>query len=177
MKTQTLNAGERRPSAATTARSSNELVLSRLLDAPRELVWKAWTEPEHLVRWCAPHDFTITHCQGEARPGGAWRTCMVSPEGLEHWVGGVYREVAPVERLVFTHQWDDDGRPGPETLVTITLFEEGVQTRLHFLQQKFPSPSSRDGHEIGWSESFDRLNEHLHDLAGANSGWKSCSQN
>lgn len=143
--------------------ASQELALTRVFEAPRELVWRAWTKPEHLSRWCAPHDFTITHCQSEARPGGSWRTCMVSPEGLEHWVGGVYREVAPVEHLVFTHQWDDrDGQSSPETLVTLTLLEEGAKTRLQFLQQNLSSPSSRAGHEIGWSESFERLNDLLH---------------
>ncbi len=146
-----------------------ELVITRVFEAPRELVWRAWTEPEHLARWCAPHDFTITHCQGEARPGGAWRTCMVSPEGLEHWVGGVYHEVAPVEHLVFTHQWDDkDGQSSPETVVTLTLLEEGLKTRLHFLQQNLSSPSSRAGHQIGWSESFERLNDHLQIVQNTN---------
>lgn len=156
MTNQTLNA------PAKPAPAANELVLTRLLDAPRELVWKAWTEPQHLARWCAPHDFTITHCQGELRVGGAWRTCMVSPAQIEHWVGGVYHEIAPIERLVFTHVWDeDDGSPGPETLVTITLFEEGSKTRLRFHQTNFSSRASRDGHHEGWSESFDRLNDHL----------------
>lgn len=168
MNTQTLNAGAPRSSAATTARSSNELVLSRLLDAPRELVWKAWTEPEHLALWCAPHDFTITHCKGDLCEGGAWRTCMVSPDGKEHWVGGQYREVVPVERLAFTHLWDDnDGYPNPETLVTITLSEQGSKTWLHFQQTGFASPASRDGHEIGWSESLDRLNDLLHEVQNA----------
>ncbi len=147
MKTQTLEAGATRSSGASP--SANELVLSRLLNAP--------------------HDFTITHCKGDLRVGGAWRTGMVSPEGVEHRGGGVYCEVVPVERLAFTHAWDDeDGRPGPETLVTLALFEEGAGTRLHLHQQKFPSIASRNGHQIGWSESFDRLNDHLNELQNAN---------
>ncbi len=155
----------------TVASAAQELVIERVFDAPRELVWRAWTEPQQLACWCAPHEFTITHCAGEARAGGSWRTCMVSPEGLEHWVGGIYREVAPVERLVFTHQWDDrDGQSSPETLVTLTFFEQGAKTRLHFLQQNLASPSSRAGHEIGWSESFERLNEHLHRVQDTRKG-------
>ena len=140
----------------------NELVIVRTHDAPRELVWRAWTEREHLIRWSAPQGFSITHCEGDLREGGAWRTCMVSPDGKEHWVGGRYLEIVPPERLVFTHLWDDnDGFPNPESRVTVTLEEEGQKTRLHFRQEGLPSPASRDGHEIGWNESFDRLSDVL----------------
>ena len=143
----------------TASTSEQELVITRVLDAPRQLVFEAWTKREHLVRWCAPRDFTITHCEGVLQPGGAWRTCMKSPDGIDFWVGGEYREIVPDERLVFTHVWDEeDGTPGHETLVTVSFTEAGVgKTQLTFRQTGFRSTSSRDGHEGGWTESFDNL--------------------
>jgi uncharacterized protein YndB with AHSA1/START domain len=100
------------------------LVITRSFDAPRSLVFKAWTEREHLVHWSAPKGFTITHSEGDLRPGGAWRACMRSPDGVDLWLGGVYREIVEPERLVFTHAWEDaDGKRGHETLVTVTLTE------------------------------------------------------
>jgi uncharacterized protein YndB with AHSA1/START domain len=136
-----------------------ELVITRVLDAPRQLVFAAWTEREHLVRWSAPRNFTITHCEGDLQVGGAWRSCMKSPDGTEHWVSGVYREIVPDERLVFTHVWDEeDGTPGRETLVMVSFADaDAGKTKMTFQQTGFASVSSRDGHEGGWSESFDRL--------------------
>lgn len=167
MTTATLNSEPLTPMASAST-GEPELVLTRILDAPRELVWKAWTEREHLIRWSAPHGFTISYCEGEARVGGAWRTCMVSPEGKQHWVGGVYREVVPFERLVFTHLWDDnDGYPNPETLVTLSFSDEGGKTLFRFHQQGFASLASRDGHEGGWNGSLDRLNDLLHEVQNA----------
>jgi len=100
------------------------LTLSRQIDAPRDLVFRAWTDPERLRRWSAPRGFTIPVAEGDFRPGGAWRTTMVAPAGTEHRVVGRYREIVPPERPVFTHAWlDADDRPGVETVVTITLEE------------------------------------------------------
>ncbi len=139
-----------------------ELVITRVFEAPRALVWRAWTEDEHMSHWGAPHGFIVTHCEGVLRVGGTWRSCMKSPDGQELWLGGEYREVVPIEKLVFTHIWDDEnGQPGPETVVTITLADEGRSTKMVFRQTGFTSASSRDGHEGGWNESFDRLREYL----------------
>ena len=139
-----------------------ELVITRVLAAPRELVWQAWTKDEHMMRWGAPHGFVVTHCEGELRVGGAWRSCMKSPAGEELWLGGVYREIAAPEKLVFTHVWDDeDGQPGPETLVTLTFEDKGDKTQMTFRQTGFATASSRDGHEGGWNESFERLDAYL----------------
>jgi len=142
------------------------LLITRILNAPRSLVWEVWTSGEHMARWCAPKGFTIPVSEGEVRPGGAWRSCMVSPEGVEHWVGGVYREVVPPERLVFTHVWDEgEDIPRHETLVTLEFSDaEGGKTRMAFKQEFFRSVSSRDGHEGGWSESFERLDNYLQQL-------------
>jgi uncharacterized protein YndB with AHSA1/START domain len=141
-----------------------ELTLTRLIDAPRDLVFRAWTEPEHLMQWSAPHGFTVTHAEGELKPGGKWRSCMRSPDGQDLWLGGAYREIVPPERLVFTHAWDGD-EPDHETVVTVTLEDVGGKTRLTLHQAAFASMADRDGHEGGWSETLDRLATYATSLA------------
>lgn len=79
-----------------------ELVITRVLDAPRRVVFKAWTDPAQAVRWWGPRGFTTHSCTMDVQPGGACSLCMRSPEGVEHWRHGVYREVVEPERLVFT---------------------------------------------------------------------------
>jgi len=145
--------------------ADTELTITRIFDAPRELVFKAWTEKEHLVRWSAPLGFTLTHAEGDLRPGGAWRSCMRSPSGEDLWLGGTYREVVPPARLVFTHAWDQpDGKPGNATLITVSFEDLGGKTRMIFRQSGFETTSSRDGHGEGWNECFERLAELLKSL-------------
>lgn len=143
-------------SAAT---SDRELLVTRVFDAPRHLVFRAWADGEQMRQWSAPHGFSITHCEGDAEPGARWRCCMRSPDGKEMWLGGVYREVVEDELLLFTHAWDDeDGKPGYETVVTVRFEDdEGGKTRMIFRQGLFDSVESRDGHRSGWSEGFERL--------------------
>lgn len=136
--------------------------MTRVFDAPRELVWKAWTESERMKQWSAPNGFTIPVSDGDLRLGGAWRACMRKPDGTDLWLGGVYREIVEPERLVFTHAWDDEsGNPGPETIVTVTLVERGGKTEMNFSQSGFESVEEQDGHEGGWTECFERLADHL----------------
>jgi uncharacterized protein YndB with AHSA1/START domain len=138
------------------------LALTRLYDAPRELVFRAWTEPEQLRRWCAPTGFAIAAAGGEMRPGGSWHSTMRAPDGTEYRLVGRYTEVTPPERLVFTHAWlDAAGAPGVETLVTVTLEERGGRTLLTLTQTGFETAAARDGHEGGWGETLDRLAGHL----------------
>ncbi len=142
--------------------TQSELVITRVFDAPRDLVWKAWTEPERIKQWSAPKGFTIPVAEGELRPGGAWKSCMRKPDGTDLWLAGVYREIDEPKRLVFTHAWlDENGKPGPETLVTVTLVERAGKTEMEFRQSGFDSIESRDGHAGGWNECFDRLEEFL----------------
>jgi len=143
------------------------LVITRIFDAPPSLVYKAWTEREHMLRWPAPHGFTITYGEAEVRPGGAWRSCMRAPDGVEHWVSGVYREVVKDKRLVFTHAWDGaDGKPGHETVVTLTFEEHNGKTRFTLHQAFFDSVESRDGHQSGWSQGLERLTTLLAEMKG-----------
>jgi uncharacterized protein YndB with AHSA1/START domain len=142
--------------------AERELVITRVLDAPRSLVFKVWTQPEHLVRWWGPKGFTAPTCELDLRPGGAWRACIRSPEGTDHWMQGVYREIVEPERLVFTFAWENDqGEPGHGTLVTVTFADEDGKTRLTFHQAVFETVESRDSHHGGWSECLDRLEDYL----------------
>lgn len=149
-------------STAATATLVRELTITRVFDAPRSLVFKVWTDPEHLSRWCGPHGFTTPFGEMDFRPGGAYRTCLRSPEGKDYWLQGVYREIVEPERLVFTHAWEDeDGKPKHETLVKVTFAEHDGKTKLTFHQAVFESVEGRDSHLEGWSECLDRLNEYL----------------
>lgn len=148
--------------SGTMTEKGRELVITRVFDAPRDLVWKAWTEPERIKQWVAPRGFTIPVAEGELRPGGAWRSCMRQPDGTELWVGGVYQVIDEPKRLVLTHAWlDEHGKAGPETLVTVTFTERAGKTEMVFRQSGFDTVESRDGHAGGWNECFDRLAELL----------------
>lgn len=142
---------------ATTQTAQRELVITRTFDAPRELVWKAWTETEHVLQWLGPKGFTALEFTMGA-PGEKWHSKIRGPDGtLES--GGIVRDVVEPERLAFTFAWSDS--PDEETLVEITLTEIDGATEMTFKQATFSSVESRDGHEGGWSESFEKLAEYL----------------
>ena len=152
--------------AAITAPTERALTLTRVFDAPRDLVWAAWTDPRHAAQWWGPRHHPSTHVEIDARVGGRWRICLKSiADGRELWHGGVFREVVRPERLVFTFAWDTGDGPAEENLVTITLAEEGSaggrKTRMEFRQEPFVSADEHAGHTEGWSSSFDRLDDLL----------------
>jgi uncharacterized protein YndB with AHSA1/START domain len=98
----------------------------------------------------------------DVRPGGAYRVCMRSPEGTEHWQRGVCREVVEPERLVFTFAWEDaQGRPGHETVVTVSFAEYGAKTKLTLHQAVFETVAARDLHQGGWASALECLAEFL----------------
>jgi len=147
--------------------AERELVITRIFDAPRELVFKVWTDPSHAKNWFGPRDYPAAHLEMDVRPGGAWRGCLRSTEsGEELRLGGVFREVAPPERVVFTFAWEEEGERGLETLVTLTFAEQDGKTRMTFRQAPFQSLEERDGHQGGWNSTFDRLGVHLANLHG-----------
>jgi uncharacterized protein YndB with AHSA1/START domain len=140
-----------------------ELVISRVIDAPRPLVFKAWTQPEHIARWWGPQGFTTIHCEMDIRVGGAYRVAMRSPEGTERWKRGVYREIVEPERIVFTFTWEnpDNTVPHHELLTTVTFDEVGSKTRLTLRQGPFIDARHSDSHGVGWHSTFERLAEYL----------------
>ncbi|HET7880498.1 MAG TPA: SRPBCC domain-containing protein [Acetobacteraceae bacterium] len=139
-----------------------ELVITRIIDAPRALVFKAWMAPEHVVRWWGPQGFTVFHCEMDVRVGGAYRCAMRSPQGTEYWKRGVYREIVEPERVAFTFAWErPDGSLEHELLTTVTFEEHGAKTRLTLRQGVFANSERRDEHVAGWSSTLERLAEYL----------------
>ena len=140
------------------------LVLSRIIDAPRALVFSVWTEPEHLVHWWGPKDFTLPHCECDFRPGGGYRFCMRAPDGTDHWVWGVYREIVEPERIVFT--WERGGESAASgTVVTVTFADhQGGKTKLTLHQAAFGTVKERDEHNGGWTQCLERLAEYARNV-------------
>jgi uncharacterized protein YndB with AHSA1/START domain len=137
------------------------LQITRILPAPRHLVFEAWTKTEHLRQWCAPKGFTIPFSKGNLRPGGKWRSCMCMPDGTECWLSGVYLKIIRDKLVEFTHAWEEDGKRGHETIVTVRLSDHGGKTKMILRQSLFESVASRDGHKGGWSQCLDRLPAYL----------------
>ncbi len=149
-------------SSPAAAPADRVLSITRTFAAPRELVFKVWTQPEHLVRWWGPEGFTTPSCRMDVRPGGDYRTVIRSAEGREHRMCGTFREVVPPERLVMTFAWEDEqGELGHETLVTVTFEDVAGQTRLIFEQGVFETVEARDAHRSGWTAFLERLVAYL----------------
>ena len=141
------------------------LKIERVIHAPRERVFDAFTNPEVMNKWMAPEGMTIPEASMELRVGGKFRAVMQEKNGTQHVVLGTYKEVDPPARLVHTHCWViDNGKSKdttPETIVSIDFIEENGATRIMFSQTGFMNKQSRDGHEAGWSSSFDNLQKIL----------------
>ena len=148
--------------------TDREIIMTRDFDAPRRLVFEAFTRPEHLKRWWGLRDSTLTVCEVDLRPGGAWRFVTRKANGKEEPFRGEYREITPPERLVYTFMYDVDGFRDPGGLVTDVFHEKGEKGRKTTLVETmlFPSLQARDvtlqsGMEAGAAESLDRLAELL----------------
>ncbi len=145
--------------------ATDTIHISRIFNAPRELVYRAWTEPEMLVHWFGCAAFSTKSATADARVGGAWRVVMRSPEGEDFPAYGTFEELTPVERIVLTHQWEKQvagvNPPHLGTRVTVELIEEGAGTRLEFRQTGLATIASRDSHIGGWCDSMDALVAHL----------------
>ena len=139
------------------------IAFTRLLDAPRELVWKVWTDPKHVGQWWGPNGFSVTTHSISVKPGGLWDFIMHGPDGRDYDNRITYQEVVAPERLVYSH-----GEPGdPDQFHVIVTFEAvGAKTRL-VMQSRFPSIAARDhvarefGAAEGGSQHLDRLATYL----------------
>lgn len=154
--------------AATNATPSmsRELTITRILDAPRELVIKAWTDPRQVAQWWGPRGFTCPVCEMDVRPDGALRIVMRAPYGVDYPMTGVFREVVPPERLVFTSAAvDEQGNHLLEQLTTVTLAEQDGKTKLTVQTSAVglvaAAAAMLDGMEQGWTEQIERLAEHM----------------
>jgi uncharacterized protein YndB with AHSA1/START domain len=147
-------------SASAAASAERPLVITRVFDAPREAVFSAWTDPTQIASWLGPGDIRAEAKAMDPRPQGAFRIALHGKTGIVNIAGGVYREVVPPERLVFTWTWELDGGKTPkghEMLITVTFQAKGRQTEMTLHQINFASDESRDKHTHGWSGSFDKL--------------------
>ena len=153
-----------------TTPSDREVVLTRAFDAPRELVFEAWTNPEHVRHWWGLRESTMLLCEADVRPGGSWRYVTTAEDGAEVPFTGVYQDVAPPDRLVYTEMYDvEPFNSGDPAVNTVTFTEEGGRT-LVTVTTVYPTKEVRDfvlgtGMEVGAAESYDRLAEHLTTLA------------
>ena len=138
-----------------------DFTLKRVLGAPRELVFRAFVEPDRMRHWWVPRGFTMLSCKLDLREGGAWRmTIRADDTGTVQTEVGVYREIREPERLAFTHAWvRADGSLTQTTLVTVrfTEREQGKRTEVSFRQEDFATAAFCQSHEEGWGISLDQL--------------------
>jgi uncharacterized protein YndB with AHSA1/START domain len=137
------------------------LILKRRLRAPPEKVYAAWTDPEKIARWFGPAQTTDGSVRAEldVRIGGRFRASFSTDDGEYHQVGGVYRDVVPNEKLVFSWAWHST--PERESLVTVTLKPDGAGTLLTLQHEQFFDQAAADGHQNGWTGSLDRLEKYV----------------
>lgn len=140
-----------------------DLVLERVVDVPPALMWRAWTEPEHLKKWFAPAPWTIADCEIDLMPGGRFRTVMRSPEGEEHPGDGCFLEVVPQKKLVFTDALAPGYRPAEGAFFTAVItFEPHGDGTKYTAVAKHKDPETRNQHKEmgfheGWGTCLDQL--------------------
>jgi len=150
-----------------TTPTDTQLLITRVFDAPRAIVFDAWTSPKHVPQWLlGPEGWTMPVCEVDLRPGGSWRYVWRKGDDTEMAMTGKYREVAPPERVVWTESW---GAEWPETLNTLVLSETGGRTTAS-LTITYVSKQARDaalqtGMKDGMGASFDRLAEVVASMA------------
>lgn len=151
---------------ATATNETCALLITRVFDAPREVVFKAWTDPKQVAEWWGPRGFTAPVCELDARPGGAIRIHMRGPNGVIYPMTGTYQEISAPERLVFlSSALDEEGKPLFEVVNTITLTDQSGKTLLTLEARVVKSTAKAApylaGMEMGWTQSIDRLGEFL----------------
>jgi len=130
--------------------TTDSLRMTRVIRAPRQAVWDAITQPEHMQRWMCPAPNGVESCSADLRVGGAYEVRM-AVEGKRHTAFGTYREIDEPSRLVYTWDWrDSEMPPMGDTIVTIELTEVDGGTELVLVHEGFPAPEAKDGHEQGW---------------------------
>jgi uncharacterized protein YndB with AHSA1/START domain len=157
-----------------TMADQDAIIITRIFAAPRERVWRAWTDADMLMKWWGPKGFTAPVWKIDPRVGGRYLYDMRSPEGRDYWGTGTYREIVPLERIVATDSFADaEGNVVPasqygmgddmprELLITVTFESEGGKTRMTLTHIGFPAGKMREMATEGWNESFDKLAENL----------------
>lgn len=154
--------------------NKNELVMTRTFDAPRTLVWQAWTDPQHIQQWWGPQGFTGLSCEMEMRVGGKFRLDLRGPDGVDYPCTGTYQEVQAPTRIVYAGEMNEGHPCGaglpPRSVVTITFDEHDDKTTLT-IHTRFESPAQGEaamqaGYKAGWAQSLERLASTLKPLTG-----------
>ena len=163
------------------ANETERMTVTRVFDAPRELVWKAWTDPKYVVQWWGPKEFTAPVCKMDFRVGGKYLCCMRTPDGQEFWNAGEYHEIVPYERIVSSMYFSDaeGNRIEPAELgieheavegaYDITLFEDlgDGRTKLTFIGNEPMESAKNSGQLEGWNQILDKLADVLAELMPA----------
>jgi len=152
-----------------TANETERMVITRVFDAPRELVWKAWTDPKYVMQWWGPKGFTSPVCKIDFRVGGKFLFCMRTPDGQEGWNGGEYHEIVPYEKIVSSMYFADSSgnrielegteHEALEGVHDVALFEDigNGQTKLTFIGNEPMKNAIESGQLEGWKETLDKV--------------------
>jgi uncharacterized protein YndB with AHSA1/START domain len=165
---------------ASPATNSSDFVISRVFDAPRELVWKAFTDPAHMKEWWGPKGSVVVASKMDFRVGGTYHGAMRSPDGQVMWAKFIFREIAPQQRLVWEHSFSDEAggltrhplsATWPLKLLTTVTFEDapGGKCKLTLTwapldataEEQVTFDAAHDGMNMGWGGSFERLDDYL----------------
>ena len=131
--------------------------LTRIINADRERVFRAWTEPEQIKKWSAPEGLSVVESVVDLCVGGAYRLRMITDEGNYHNAYGTYVEIDPPAKLVYSWDWEEEEFQMGETRVTVEFNDLGEATEVTILHELFPAEEARDGHEKGWTSCLNRL--------------------
>jgi uncharacterized protein YndB with AHSA1/START domain len=142
----------------TKASEKLSLEIKRFINAPRDRVYAAWTDPAQLRQWFGPEKVQTRNLIADARVGGKFRWDLINSEGEKMTCLGEYRELQPGKKIVFTWQWDDDEDWANHTsVVTVELSDRDSGTELRLIHEQLPNEQSRDGHTGGWNSALDKL--------------------
>jgi uncharacterized protein YndB with AHSA1/START domain len=137
-----------------------KLEIKRVINAPRDRVYAAWTDPAQMKQWFGPENVQTRDLIADARVGGKFRWDLTNSEGEEMTVHGEYRELQPGKKIVFSWQWlDDEDWENQISIVTVELFDREGGTELRLTHEQLPNEQSRDGHTRGWNSALDKLEE------------------
>jgi uncharacterized protein YndB with AHSA1/START domain len=134
------------------------LEIKRFINASRNRVYAAWTDPAQLKEWFGPENVRTRNFTADARVGGKFRWDLINEEGEDMTISGEYRELVPGKKIVFTWKWDDDEAwTNTDSVVTVELSDRDCGTELRLIHEKLPSEESRDRHNEGWNSVLDKL--------------------
>lgn len=150
-----------RPEPAAQDSETFVLEIARRFKAPREAVFRAWTDPEAFAQWMGPEGMQSRDVKIDLRPGGRYSLVMHGSEGAVYPLSGTYKEIKAPERLVFTFVWGHGDLEDLEMLVTVTFAEVSGGTLMTLVQERLPRETARQSHKEGWTGSFNRLEKFL----------------